>query len=98
MYVRTTEDIATYARERRKELGWSQQRLAERVGVGRWWVIEFERGKATVELGLVLRTLRALDLNLLLEEEGGGKRANSDDEIDLDDVLAGTTTPEDESL
>jgi len=98
MYVRTAEDIATYARERRNELGWSQQRLAEKVGVGRWWVIEFEQGKPTVELGLVLRTLRALDLNLLVEDEGGGNRANTDDDIDLDDVLAGSTTSEDESL
>lgn len=98
MYVRTAEDIATYCRERRKELGLSQQRLAERVGVGRWWVIEFEQGKPTVELGLVLRTLGALDLNLVVEDEGGGNRATQDDVIDLDDVLAGTTTSEDESL
>ena len=34
------------------------------MGVSRLWVGQFENGKETVELGLVLKTMRALDLNL----------------------------------
>ncbi len=59
MFVKTAEDIAAYSRERRNELGWSQQTLPDKVGVNRSWIIDFERGKASFEIGLVLKTLRA---------------------------------------
>jgi y4mF family transcriptional regulator len=49
-------------RTRRKVLGWTQAELATAVGVTRAWIISVERGKATVELYLVLRTLAALGL------------------------------------
>ncbi len=54
-------------RERRRELGLSQQGLAERIGVSRQWVIDLEAGKERVELGLVMRALRGLDLRALVE-------------------------------
>jgi HTH-type transcriptional regulator/antitoxin HipB len=41
--------------------------LSKKVGVGRLWIIELERGKPRAELGLVLRTLKELDLRVLVE-------------------------------
>ena len=39
----------------------SQAALAERAGISRKWVYEFESGKPTAELGLLLRVLDILD-------------------------------------
>jgi HTH-type transcriptional regulator / antitoxin HipB len=63
MRVRTPKDIGLVIRERRRELGMDQAELARRVGVSRQWLVEIEGGKARAELGLVLRTLRELDLD-----------------------------------
>jgi HTH-type transcriptional regulator/antitoxin HipB len=43
--------------------------LAERAGVGREWIIGLEKGKPTAEIGLVLRTLRALGLGVQLDSK-----------------------------
>ncbi len=51
---------------RRRELGMTQAQLAERCGVSRQWVVRFEGGTQSVETGLALHTLRALDLHLEL--------------------------------
>lgn len=64
MRIKTVETLGELVRDQRKQRGWSQSRLAEKVGVSRLWVGQFENGKETVELGLVLKTLRALDLTL----------------------------------
>jgi HTH-type transcriptional regulator/antitoxin HipB len=62
--IRSTRDLAAAVRGRRKDLRLSQAGLAERAGVSRKWVYEFEDGKPTAELGLMLRVLDALDLQL----------------------------------
>src|SRR4051794_37742762 len=62
--VRSIRDIAAAARGRRRELGLNQADLADRAGMSRKWISEFEAGKPTAELGLVLRLLAALDLQL----------------------------------
>ena len=64
MLVRTSGDLGALLRARRRELGLGQQVLASLIGVSRLWVIEFERGKARAEIGLVLRALTALELQL----------------------------------
>ena len=51
-------------RDQRLELGLSQATLAKRIGVARAWVIRVERGNAGAELGLVLKALAALGLDL----------------------------------
>lgn len=45
-------------------LGLDQAELAQRVGVSRLWIGQVEHGKPGVGLGLVLRTLAALDVEL----------------------------------
>lgn len=69
MIVRTPSDLGLLIRERRKKLGLDQAELAKKVGVSRLWVIEFERGKPRAEIGLVMRTLLALDLQLEVSAE-----------------------------
>lgn len=64
MRVTTAHEIGLAIRQRRKELGLSQQALADRVAVGRQWIVEVERGKPRAEIGLLLRTLDALALHI----------------------------------
>jgi len=64
MRIKAVATLGELVRDQRKQRGWSQGQLAEKVGVSRLWVSQFENGKETVELGLVLKTLRALDLSL----------------------------------
>jgi len=87
MYARTPRDIGLIVRARRKALGLDQRGLAARAGVSRQWLVEVEKGKPGAELGLVLRTLGALDLVLSLEPEATlGTGANA--AIDIDAVVA----------
>lgn len=64
MRVDDPRDLGYRARDRRKELGWSQAHLAEQIGSTRFWVSDLESGKPTIELGLVLKALRALELTV----------------------------------
>lgn len=68
MPVESIKDLAAAVRGRRLSLGLSQAALAARARVSRQWVSEFEAGKPTAELGLVIRLLDALDLRLELGE------------------------------
>jgi HTH-type transcriptional regulator / antitoxin HipB len=62
MRIRNIKDLGAYLRARRTELGMDQATLAEKAGTSRKWLIEVENGKPGAALGLVLRTLRALDV------------------------------------
>lgn len=85
MRILSIADIAAVVRGRRMELDLSQGDLAKRARVSRKWINEFEAGgKATAEMGLVLRVLEAL--NVGLDTVPGGPVPN-DSDIDLDDIL-----------
>lgn len=58
----TPLDIGALARQARTAAGLTQTQLGARIGASRFWVAEFEHGKAGAELGLVLKALRALGL------------------------------------
>ena len=64
MQVRTDGDLGVLIHDRRKELGLDQATLASRVGVSRQWIVEVEKGKPRAEVGLILRTLRVLGIEL----------------------------------
>lgn len=76
-------------RERRKELQLDQQELAKRTGVSRQWIIDLERGKAGVALGLVLRTIQVLGLVLdVAPERAPRKNADTDPTVSkLDQMI-----------
>jgi HTH-type transcriptional regulator / antitoxin HipB len=68
MVIRTSADLGAAIRSCRRALGLAQSDLAERVGVQRQWVVKIEGGKSTAEVGLVLRALAVLELELDLRQ------------------------------
>lgn len=89
MRVRTALDLGLVIRERRRALGLGQGALAVRVGVSRQWLIEVEHGKPRAEIGLLLRTLAALDLDVMVGpgEARSPESAPPIPEIDIDAVI-----------
>lgn len=83
MRIGKTEDLGLYLRERRRDLGKTQAEVAASAGVSRRWLSDLEAGKATAEVGLVIKTLHALDLVLQLVPAEDIKPAG----VDLDDLL-----------
>jgi HTH-type transcriptional regulator/antitoxin HipB len=80
MLVRNARDLGLRMRDRRMEMGLSQAVLAERIGVSRSWVVQVERGNAGAELGLVLRALNALSLDLDVRAASTPERAGAADD------------------
>src|SRR5436305_7501408 len=69
MRIRNIKDLGAYLRTRRTQLGMDQATLAAKAGTSRKWLIEVENGKPGAALGLVLRTLRALDIAIDLSDD-----------------------------
>ena len=78
MRLKTPCDYGLVIREERRRQGLTQQALATVVGVGRQWIIAVEQGKAGAELGLVLRALQVLGVQIVREpvQSGTETRAN----------------------
>ncbi len=62
MYIRTARELGGAIRIRRRQLGWSQDALADKVGVSRRWIVTIEQGKPGAEVSLVLRSMNVLGL------------------------------------
>ncbi|MCA9639471.1 MAG: hypothetical protein KC492_02225, partial [Myxococcales bacterium] len=60
---------------------------ADKAGVSRLWVRWLERGKASIELGLAMRTLLALRLDVEVSPSPPPK----DDELDINAVVERST-------
>jgi y4mF family transcriptional regulator len=84
MRVNSIKDLAAAVRGRRKEFGLSQAELAQRVGVSRKWIYEFEGSKPKAEFGLVLRVLDELALALDVSDAVARRPVGV---VDLDAVL-----------
>jgi HTH-type transcriptional regulator/antitoxin HipB len=82
MRLATVRDLGLHVRERRHELSMTQSDLATAAGVSRRWLSDLEAGKATAEIGLILRTLDALGLVLDVSLAATGQ-----DGVDLDELL-----------
>lgn len=63
-------DLGTAIRERRRQLGITQDELAASIGVSRRVIGHLENGKETVHVGIVLRAARAVGLNVGVEPRG----------------------------
>ena len=59
-----TSSIGEAVRRARKGMGLRQDELAAAAGVGLRFLVELERGKPTVQLGLTLAVLAAVGLDL----------------------------------
>ena len=64
MRIRTATDLGAFIRERRTKLGMDQTALAKKAGTSRKWLVEVERGKPGAEIGLILRTLKSLEISI----------------------------------
>jgi HTH-type transcriptional regulator/antitoxin HipB len=88
MNIRAAKDLGALIRDRRNELGFTQQELADKTGVSRVWLVALEKGKASAQLDLVLRTLRQLGLEL---RAVSAMSAPSSPGIDLGEIIRSTT-------
>ena len=64
MDIRNPRDIGREARVTRRFRMLRQSEVARAAGVSRQWLGALEQGKATLEIGLVLRTFEALGIDL----------------------------------
>lgn len=61
----TVMSIALAAQERRLDIGWTQEQVADRAGVSRAWLIRFESGvHPRIETSKCLRVLSVLGLRV----------------------------------
>ena len=67
MQIRTPKDLGLLIRDQRKTRGWTQDVLAKRLDVSRLWIVQLEQGKATAQIGLVMRTLNELDVPMQVD-------------------------------
>ncbi len=90
MFIRRASDIGLLVKAARKARSMSQDDLAKRLGVSRLWINEFEGGKPTARLDLVLRALAELDITLTAQTDGPVDRGDlietPTDNIDIDDI------------
>lgn len=84
MRLHTPKEFGFLIKDSRTRRGLTQASLANQVGVSRKWIVDLESGKATAELGLVLRTLRALGLELDAREQSD---AFAKGDIDIDAIV-----------
>ena len=75
--IRTPKDLGAEIRARRRALGLDQATLAARAGVSRLWVNQVEAGKPGAGVGLVLRTLAVLGLELSAEPSATASAAKA---------------------
>jgi HTH-type transcriptional regulator/antitoxin HipB len=80
MRVDGVRDLGLLLRAERRRAGLSQSGLAERAGVSRRWLLEFENGKATAEIGLVINVIHTLGLMIEVSPA-------PTPEVDLDQLL-----------
>lgn len=94
MHVRTAKDIGTFIRDQRKRQKLDQATLASLIGVNRRWVMEVERDKPRAEIGLVLKALEALGLDLSVDRRDvSGSTANALDIVDIDAIVRNARGP-----
>ena len=87
MKVSSALDLAAAIRGRRKDLSLTQLDLATRAGVSRVWLAGVEAGKRSVNFGLVLRVLDALDLTMDVSAPRNLGDVFREPTVDLDSLL-----------
>jgi transcriptional regulator with XRE-family HTH domain len=77
----TSGEIGAKIRKRRKELGLSQEQLAEKVGVSYQQVQRYENGSSTLNVENVQRIAHALGVPAIAFFEGGDSQIVADPPI-----------------
>lgn len=68
--INSPEELGLYLFKERKHLKLTQREISEFADVGRKFIIEIEKGKATAQLGKVFELLNSLGLELHLTKRG----------------------------
>jgi len=68
--INSPEELGLYLLKERKHLKLTQKEISEFADVGRKFIIEIEKGKATAQLGKVFELLNNLGLELHLIKRG----------------------------
>jgi len=95
MRIRTPAELGALIRDHRTRLRLDQKSLAEKVGVSRQWIVNVEKGKLGAPIGLVLRTLRVLGIDIDAAAEDSEKPKDKtashgvDAYVDIDSIIAG---------
>src|SRR2546423_6477204 len=87
MRIRTPSDIGALIRDRRTKLDLDQKALADLIGVSRQWIVAIEKGKPRAEIGLVLRALAALGINLDTAATAKSKAHTEPPSVDIDSIV-----------
>lgn len=93
MLVRSPAALGAVIRDRRRALGLEQRALAQKVGVGRHWVIDVEKGRSGAEIGLVFRTLRVLGIVLDASPVAGQSTKPATSAVNLDAIIEAARKP-----
>ena len=93
MRIRTPADLGSLIRYTRKKVQLDQSTVAKKIGVSRLWLIEIEKGKPRAEIGLILRALAALRINLTATTMAEPSRKDSRNAIDIDRIVAVARSP-----
>jgi HTH-type transcriptional regulator/antitoxin HipB len=64
-----------------------QAELARRIGVSRQWLVAIEQGKPRAQIGLLLRALRELDLDVWVGDLPIAESSPAAAAIDLDQII-----------
>ena len=67
--IYTPESLGTAIRHYRREVGLTQEELAERAGLNRTYLSDLEQGKQTEQVRRILRVLRQLGVRITLSRE-----------------------------
>ncbi len=97
MKIRTPTDLGAIIRDSRIKLGLDQKSLADRIGVGREWIVEVEKGKPRAQIGLVLRAINALGIALDARLEAAAPKKSTarpeEAPVDIDSIVAAARKP-----
>ena len=62
MSIKTTEQLGTMIRARRKQLRVTQKELAMTCGTGLRFIVDLEKGKPTCQIGKTIQVLQSLGI------------------------------------
>ncbi|MFT4978124.1 MAG: HTH-type transcriptional regulator/antitoxin HipB [Myxococcota bacterium] len=91
MRLKDSSDFGNIIRAERMKRGFSQQQLADALGVSRQWISEIENGKPRAELQLVLSTFNFLQIQLHTQPPGPAAPSPCDNmpNIDINAIVDG---------
>lgn len=71
--IQTTEDLGHLVRAHRKDKGLTLETVSGLGNLSTRFLSEFERGKETAEIGKILKALRTLGLDVIIQPRAGTK-------------------------